>query len=65
MVFFQNQPEPDPVSKFAKGYEDYLQSPLQPLMDNLESQTYEIFEKDPFKYTQYQEVGLFFIYFQT
>lgn len=23
-------------------------------MDNLESQTYEIFEKDPIKYTQYQ-----------
>ena len=23
-------------------------------MDNLESQTYEVFEKDPVKYTQYQ-----------
>lgn len=23
-------------------------------MDNLESQTYEIFEKDPYKYNQYQ-----------
>ena len=23
-------------------------------MDNLESQTYEIFEKDPIKYSQYQ-----------
>nr|XP_033340412.1 protein arginine N-methyltransferase 5 [Megalopta genalis]XP_033340413.1 protein arginine N-methyltransferase 5 [Megalopta genalis] len=42
------------VERFARGYEDYLQCPLQPLMDNLESQTYEIFEKDPFKYTQYQ-----------
>lgn len=28
---------------------------LQPLSDNLESQTYEIFEKDPVKYTRYQE----------
>jgi protein arginine N-methyltransferase 5 len=36
-------------------YLDYLQSPLQPLMDNLESQTYEIFEKDPVKYKMYQE----------
>ena len=23
-------------------------------MDNLESQTYEVFEKDPVKYTEYQ-----------
>jgi hypothetical protein len=30
--------EPDGVEKFSKGYEDYLQAPLQPLMDNLESQ---------------------------
>lgn len=41
--------------KFAKGYEDYLQAPLQPLMDNLESSTYEIFEKDPVKYAMYEE----------
>lgn len=25
-------------------------------MDNLESQTYEVFEKDPIKYSQYQQV---------
>lgn len=42
------------VERFARGYEDYLQCPLQPLMDNLESQTYEIFEKDPVKYREYQ-----------
>ncbi|KAM9510382.1 protein arginine N-methyltransferase 5 [Guaruba guarouba] len=29
--------------------------PPQPLMDNLESQTYEVFEKDPIKYSQYQQ----------
>ena len=39
--------------QFAQGYEDFLQFPLQPLMDNLESQTYEVFEKDPVKYTEY------------
>ena len=44
----------DQVAKFVKGYEDCLQNPLQPLMDNLESQVYEIFEKDPIKYHQYQ-----------
>ncbi|CAH2294501.1 arginine N-methyltransferase 5 isoform X1 [Pelobates cultripes] len=51
----QNRPAPNAYEVFAKGYEDYLQSPLQPLMDNLESQTYEVFEKDPVKYSQYQQ----------
>ncbi len=44
----------DPVNRYAKGFEDFLQAPLQPLMDNLESGTYEVFEKDPVKYTEYQ-----------
>ncbi|KAJ3022093.1 Protein arginine N-methyltransferase 5 [Thoreauomyces humboldtii] len=42
------------VDQFAHGYHDYLQSPLQPLMDNLESATYEVFEKDPIKYQEYE-----------
>jgi protein arginine N-methyltransferase 5 len=46
--------EQNSVEKFSKGYEDYLQTPLQPLMENLESQTYEVFEKDPIKYSEYQ-----------
>ena len=33
------------------------QAPLQPLQDNLESQTYEVFEKDPVKYAQYEARG--------
>ena len=37
------------------GYQDYLQSPLQPLTDNLESVTYEVFEKDPVKYDLYEQ----------
>jgi len=48
------QPDVGVIAKFAAGYEDYLQAPLQPLMDNLESNTYETFEKDPIKYKQYQ-----------
>ncbi|CAI9715887.1 protein arginine N-methyltransferase 5-like [Octopus vulgaris] len=56
---WQNRPTPDALSQFAKGYEDYLQCPLQPLMDNLESLTYEVFEKDPVKYTQYKEAIYF------
>ncbi|XP_069940750.1 protein arginine N-methyltransferase 5 isoform X1 [Cherax quadricarinatus] len=49
------QLEVDPLTDFARGYEDYLQCPLQPLMDNLESQTYEVFEKDPVKYSEYEQ----------
>lgn len=52
---YQSRPVYSQMEIFSKGYEDYLQSPLQPLMDNLDSQTYEIFEKDPFKYTQYEK----------
>ena len=41
--------------KVTQLYRDYLQAPLQPLMDNLESQVYETFEKDPIKYEKYEE----------
>lgn len=44
------------VEHFAQGYQDFLQKPLQPLMDNLGSSTYETFEKDPVKYRNYEEV---------
>lgn len=52
---YHNVPPTGQYESFSRGYEDYLQSPLQPLMDNLESSTYEIFEKDPVKYAKYQE----------
>ena len=32
----------DSLQQYVRGYEDYLQCPLQPLMDNLESMTYEV-----------------------
>lgn len=43
-----------------KGYNEgwvavcAVQSPLQPLQDDLESTTYETFERDSCKYSQYQ-----------
>ncbi|KAF9521677.1 PRMT5-domain-containing protein [Crepidotus variabilis] len=43
------------VENFAQGYQDYLQAPLQPLMDNLPSVTYQTFEQDPVKYQLYEE----------
>ena len=52
---FQSRPAPTAQEQFEQPYHDYLQAPLQPLQDNLESQTYETFEKDPVKYVQYEE----------
>ena len=48
-----HQPPRTTIERFGAGYQDYLQAPLQPLTDNLESITYEVFEKDPVKYDQY------------
>jgi len=36
-------------------YRNYLQSPLQPLADNLEASTYETFENDSIKYELYEQ----------
>ena len=47
---------PDAAVEFTQGYADFLQAPLQPLMDDLGSMTYEVFERDPVKYNQYEEV---------
>jgi protein arginine N-methyltransferase 5 len=50
----QRQPARTPIERFGVGYQDYLQAPLQPLTVNLESITYEVFEKDPIKYEWYE-----------
>ena len=39
--------------KGSMAFQDFLQDPLQPLRDNLESMTYEVFERDPHKYEAY------------
>ena len=36
------------------NYRNYIQSPLQPLADNLESATYATFENDTIKYELYE-----------
>ncbi|KAJ5697690.1 hypothetical protein N7488_011374 [Penicillium malachiteum] len=51
----QRQPPRTPIERFGVGYQDYLQAPLQPLTVNLESITYEVFEKDPIKYEWYEK----------
>eukprot|EP00005_Dracoamoeba_jomungandri_P006704 CAMPEP_0174262836 /NCGR_PEP_ID=MMETSP0439-20130205/15796_1 /TAXON_ID=0 /ORGANISM="Stereomyxa ramosa, Strain Chinc5" /LENGTH=571 /DNA_ID=CAMNT_0015347827 /DNA_START=9 /DNA_END=1721 /DNA_ORIENTATION=+ len=52
---FRKMPRLTDQELFEGPYLDYLQAPLQPLMDNLESQTYETFERDPVKYREYEE----------
>lgn len=51
----KNQQPLTAVEKFGAGFQDFLQAPLQPLTDNLESTTYEVFERDPVKYEQYEK----------
>ncbi|KAI0099290.1 PRMT5 arginine-N-methyltransferase-domain-containing protein [Nemania sp. FL0031] len=50
----QQEPYSDLELNTLTNFQDWLQSPLQPLSDNLESVTYEVFEGDPVKYNQYE-----------
>ncbi|KAJ7518054.1 hypothetical protein O6H91_21G052500 [Diphasiastrum complanatum] len=52
---YRRMEPPTEQERFEMSYRDFLQAPLQPLMDNLEAQTYETFEKDSTKYSQYQK----------
>lgn len=58
---FQGLPPLSQCETFGHTHRDCLQAPLQPLSDNLESETYELFEQDPVKYSQYQEAVLRFL----
>mmetsp|Transcript_44642 Transcript_44642/g.95967 ORF Transcript_44642/g.95967 Transcript_44642/m.95967 type:complete len:665 (-) Transcript_44642:96-2090(-) len=58
---FQSLPELNSVEKFSHSHFDTLQCPLQPLQDNLESETYEVFETDPVKYKLYEEAVFTFL----
>ncbi|GBG90503.1 hypothetical protein CBR_g50848 [Chara braunii] len=51
---YKRMPPLTEQERFEMSYRDFLQAPLQPLMDNLEAQTYETFEKDNVKYSQYK-----------
>lgn len=51
---FSRMPSLTQYEKTISPFYDYLQQPLQPLMDNLPSSIYEVFEKDPVKYRQYE-----------
>ena len=50
----EKEPPVSEEERYTKSYQDFLQDPLQPLTENLESVTYEVFEKDPVKYDSYE-----------
>ncbi|KAF6138297.1 hypothetical protein GIB67_001447, partial [Kingdonia uniflora] len=50
--FYQRMDPLPEQERFELSYRDFLQSPSQPLMDNVEVQTNETFEKDVVKYNQ-------------
>ena len=52
---FKNHDSLDREEQQEVNYRNFLQSPLQPLADNLESATYETFENDSIKYDLYEE----------
>lgn len=57
MTHLERQQEPYSrlETETLTSFQDWLQSPLQPLSDNLESSTYEMFEGDPVKYDLYEQ----------
>jgi hypothetical protein len=52
---FKYHDELDQDEMIEVNFRNYIQSPLQPLADNLESATYETFENDSIKYDIYEE----------
>ncbi|CAK7203718.1 hypothetical protein SEUCBS139899_006464 [Sporothrix eucalyptigena] len=57
LKYLEREQEPYSTTETSTlaSFQDWLQSPLQPLADNLESATYEVFEGDPVKYDQYEK----------
>ena len=52
---FQNHDKLDKEEMIEVNFRNYIQSPLQPLADNLESATYATFENDTIKYELYEQ----------
>lgn len=58
---FQGLPALSAAELFSYSHLDTLQAPLQPLADNLESETYQLFEADPVKYARYEDAVHLFL----
>lgn len=53
-AIYATMPPLTEADKFREGFLDLLQEPLQPVRDNLDTVTYEHFEKCTRKYSQYE-----------
>lgn len=55
LSFIHSNSKSDKNYSYSYGYEDLLQVPLQPLINDLDNNTYAMFEQDPIKYQQYEK----------
>lgn len=54
LSFIQDNSKSNRLYSYSYGYEDLLQVPLQPLINDLDNNIYAVFEQDPIKYQQYE-----------
>lgn len=55
LSFIHDNNKSDKLYSYSYGYEDLLQVPLQPLINDLDNNVYAVFEQDPIKYQQYEK----------
>lgn len=55
LSFVHNNNKSDKLYSYSYAYEDLLQVPLQPLINDLDNNIYAVFEQDPIKYQQYEK----------
>lgn len=55
LTFIHNANKSDKLYSYSYAYEDLLQVPLQPLINDLDNNMYAVFEQDPIKYQQYEK----------
>jgi len=55
LSFIHNNNKSDKLYNYSYAYENLLQVPLQPLINDLDNNVYAVFEQDPIKYQQYEK----------
>lgn len=55
LSFVHDNNKSDKLYRYSYAYEDLLQVPLQPLINDLDNNVYAVFEQDPIKYQQYEK----------
>lgn len=55
LSFVHTNNKSDKLYSYSYAYEDLLQVPLQPLINDLDNNIYAVFEQDPIKYQQYEK----------